>query len=133
MTRYPKKYRSYEPGKRREPVRLESVRVVRDLDPDPDVSYLSQSEFRGRLAEYKRGKLRFYELRIEADVELEEGVRALISSTGVGGIESDTTEEELDELIVEEWRVLRSALKSVGVPTEELPLEVDRAWVEWRM
>lgn len=124
--------RSYEAGQRRSPVRLAAVRVVRDEDENPDVSYLSQAEFRGRLAEYKRGKLRFYEMRIEADVELEEGVHALVSSTGVAGIESDTTEEELDDLIVEEWRTLRSALKKVGVPTEQLPLEVDRAWIEWR-
>jgi hypothetical protein len=124
--------RSYEAGQRRSLVKLRAVRVVRDEETEPDVSYLEQKEFRGRLAEYKRGKLHFYEMRIEADVEIE-GVHALVSSTGVAGIESDTTEEELDELVVEEWRALRAALKTVGVPTEELPLEVPREWIEWRM
>ena len=125
--------RSYEAGQHRSPVRLAAVRVVRDEDTDPDVSYLEQSEFKGRLAEYKRGKLHFYEMRVEADVELEGGVHAVISSTGVAGIESDTTEEELDDLIVEEWRSLRAALKTVGVPTAELPIEVPREWIEWRL
>lgn len=124
--------RSYEAGRHRSPVKLAAVRVVRDADENVDTSYLEQSEFEGRLAEYKRGKLHFYEMRIEADVELDEGVHALVSSTGVAGIESDTTEEELDEMIVEEWRTLRSALKTVGVPTEQLPVEVDPTWVEWR-
>jgi hypothetical protein len=124
--------RSYEAGQHRSPVRLSAVRVVGDLDENPDVSYLEQPEFRGRLAEYRRGKLHFLEMHIEADVELEEGVQALVRSTGVGGIESDTTEEELDELITEDWRTLRAALKTMGVPTEQLPLEVDRAWIEWR-
>lgn len=124
--------RSYEAGRHRSPVRLKSVRVVRDEDADADVSYLHQDGFKGRLAEYKRGKLHFYEMHVEADVELEDGVTALVTSTGIGGIESDTTEEELDALIVEEWRVLRSALKTVGVSTEDLPLEVDPTWVEWR-
>lgn len=125
--------RSYEAGRHRSPVRLGAVRVVRDEDVSADVSYLEQPEFKGRLAEYKRGKLHFFEMRIEADVELEDGVRALVSSTGIGSIESDTTEEELDEMIVEEWRTLRAALKTVGVPTEQLPIEVDPTWVEWRM
>jgi hypothetical protein len=127
-----KKHRSYEPSRNRARVELRAVRVVRDEDTDPDVSYLTQADFRGRLLEYQKGKLHFYEMRVEADVELEGGVRAVISSTGVSGIESDTTEEELDDLIVEEWRSLRTALKTVGVPTAELPLEVDRAWIEWR-
>jgi hypothetical protein len=113
-------------------VRLAAVCVVRDADENPDVSYLEQPEFRGRLAEYRRGKLRFYEMRIEADVELEDGVHAFVHSSGVAGIESDTTEEELDDLIVEEWRALRTALKTVGVPTEELPLNVPSEWIEWR-
>jgi hypothetical protein len=125
--------RSYEAGQHRSPVRLSAVRVVRDLDENPDVSYLEQSGFKGRLAEYRRGKLHFYEMRVEAEVKLDDGVRAFVMSPGIAGIESDTTEEELDELVVEEWRALRTALKTVGVPTAELPIEVDPTWVEWRM
>ncbi len=128
-----KKHRSYEPSRGRASVELRAVRVARDIDPDADASYLEQEDFKGRLAEYRRGKLHFYEMWIEADVVVEEGATAIVRSTGVGGIESDTTEEELDALIAEDWRGLRAALKTMGVPTEQLPLEVDRAWIEWRM
>ena len=62
-----------------------------------------------------------------------EGVQALVTRSGVGGIESDTDEEDLDALIVEEWRALRAALKKMGVRTEELPLDVQAEWIEWRM
>jgi hypothetical protein len=113
-------------------VELRAVRVVRDEDGDADVSYLEQEGFEDRLADYKRGRLHFVELWIEADVDMAEGVRAVVASTGIGGIESDTTEEEFDALIAEEWRTLRAALKTMGVPTEQLPLEVDPGWIEWR-
>lgn len=118
---------------RKPQVALRAVRVVRDEDTNVDVSYMREEGFKERLASYKRGQLHFYEMWIEADVAVEEGVQALVRSTGVAGIESDTTEEELDDLITEDWRTLRAALKTMGVPTEQLPLEVDRAWIEWRM
>jgi len=125
-----KKHRSYEPSRGRASVELRAVRVVRDQDTNVDVSYMREEGFKERLASYKRGQLHFYEMWIEADVAVEEGVQALVRSTGVGGIESDTTEEELDELITEDWRGLRAALKTMGVPTEQLPLEVSREWIE---
>ncbi|KKK92191.1 hypothetical protein LCGC14_2705370, partial [marine sediment metagenome] len=30
------------------------------------------------------------------------------------------------------WAALRAVLKTVGVATEQLPLEADRKWIEWR-
>lgn len=108
------------------------MRVVRDEDPDVDVGYLQERGFEDRLAEYKRGGLRFTEMWIEANVGFEDDVQALVTSPGLSGIESDTTEEELDALIAEEWRALRAALKTVGVPTEQLPLDAQREWIEWR-
>jgi hypothetical protein len=118
---------------RRPATELRTIRVVRDLDPDTSSAYLEQDGFEERLASYERGQLHFYRMWIEADVLIDEGVEALVTSTGIDGIESDTSEEELDALIVEEWRALRGALKKVGVPTEQLPLEVDPGWIEWRM
>lgn len=117
---------------RKPPVELSGVRVVRDLDEDADVSYLEQDGFEERLADYQSGRLHLVELWVEANVLLQEGVEALVRSPGVGGIESDTTEEELDALISEEWTSLRGALKRMGVSTEQLPLEVEPEWVEWR-
>ena len=116
----------------RSPAELRAVRVVRDEDTETDASYLKQDGFEDRLSEYKRGRLHFMEMWIEADVVVGEGVEAIVTSSGVSGIESDTTDEELDALIVEDWCELRSALKTMGVSTEQLPLEVDRAWIEWR-
>ena len=55
-----------------------------------------------------------------------------LRSGGLNGIESDSEQDELDEIIHEEWSRLRDVLKTVGVPTDQLPLEVDRSWVEWR-
>jgi hypothetical protein len=130
---HPPRRRTVVAADRRPQVELRAVRVARDIDPDADASYLEQEGFKSRLAEYRRGKLHFYEMWIEADVAIEEGATAIVRSTGVGGIESDTTEEELDELITEDWRTLRAALKTMGVPTEQLPLEVLREWIEWRM
>ena len=68
---------------------------------------------------------------IEAEVLIAETVQTLVS-TGVGGIESDTDEEGLEQIIGDEWDSLRVVLKTVGVPTDQLPLAVDRAWIEWR-
>jgi len=124
--------RVVEAPARKSAVELQAIRVVRDLDPDVDASYLHQEGFEDRLASYERGQLHFYELWVEADVLVDDGVQALVTSTGIGGIESDTDEEDLDALIVEQWRALRAALKKMGVRTEELPLEVDPSWVEWR-
>lgn len=94
---------------------------------------MREDGFEDRLASYKRGQLHFYEMWVEADILVDEGVQALVTSSGVGGIESDTDEEDLDALIVEEWRALRAALKKMGVRTEELPLDVQAEWIEWRM
>lgn len=66
------------------------MRVVRDDDPDTDASYLKQDGFEDRLMAYERGRLRLMEMWIEADVTVDEGARALVTSTGIAGIESDT-------------------------------------------
>ena len=125
--------RVVEAPHRRPAAELEAVRVVRDLDAEPEAAYLMQEGFEDRLAEYESGKLHFYELWIEADVVMDNGAQALVTSSGINGIESDTTEEELDDLIAQEWTVVRVALKNIGVATEQLPLDVKNEWVEWRI
>lgn len=116
---------------RRPVVRLQAIRVVFEQDPEPDASYLDQDEFEDRRAEYKRGRFNFVSARAEAEVNIE-GVLQTLTSGGLNGIESDSEQEYLDEIIAEEWKTLRNVLKTVGVPTAELPLEVDPGWVEWR-
>lgn len=67
----------------------------------------------------------------EAEVAIE-GVPQRLTSAGIAGVEGDAEDEYLDEIIDGEWGALRAVLKTVGVPTEQLPLAVDRAWIEWR-
>ena len=67
----------------------------------------------------------------EADV-LIEGIEQTLTSGGTWGIEDDAEDEYLDEIIEQEWSALRGVLKTVGVSTDQLPLEIDRAWIQWR-
>ena len=110
-------------------VELRGIRVIFEEDPDPDVSFLEQEDFEDRLAAYKRGEFNFIGVRVEAEVTIAE-TEQVLASPGVWGIESDH-EDGRDEIIAEEWKALRAVLKTVGVSTEELPLEVDRAWITW--
>jgi hypothetical protein len=72
-------------------------------------------------------------MRAHAEAEvIIEGVEQMLTSGGMWGIEDDAEDEYLDEIIDGEWSALRTVLKTVGVPTEQLPLAVDRAWIEWR-
>jgi hypothetical protein len=103
-----KRNRSFEPGSRRAPVRLGAVRVI--FEPDPAGGEL--------VCVYA-----------EAEIEVCDVVQFLTS----GGRCGLDPEEDLAPTVLEEWKTLRDVLKTVGVPTEELPLEIDRAWIEWRM
>jgi hypothetical protein len=105
--------------------------VIFEQDPEPDTSYLDQDEFEDRRAEYERGKFNFVYAHAQAEVVIE-GVTQVLESGGLAGIESDSEQEYLDEIAAEEWKTLRGILKTVGVPTSELPVEVDPMWVEWR-
>ena len=107
------------------------MRVIVESDPDPDASYLEQEEFEDRLKSYKKGDFELQGVRAEAEVVIE-GITQTLTSGGLSGIESDSEENFFDEIIAKEWETLRAVLKTVGVPTEQLPLDVDRAWVEWR-
>jgi len=127
----PQRRRVVAAAARKPPVELRSVRVVIEEDADPDVSYLEQDEFEDRLEAYRRDEFHFVGVRVEAEVFIADTVQ-LLTSPGLAGIESDTDEEGLDQIIDEEWKALRDVLKTVGVPTEKLPLEVERAWIEWR-
>ena len=127
----PRRHRVVVAPVRKPPAELRGVRVIVEDDGDPDVSYLEQDGFEERRAAYKRGELGFLIVRVEADVFIKDTEQLLVSP-GLGGIESDLSEEELDGIVSEEWAALRAVLKTVGVATEQLPLEADRKWIEWR-
>ena len=112
-------------------VELRSIRVVIEQDPDADASYLEHEGLEDRLTDYKRGDFDFVWMHAEAEMIIE-GIRQTLTSGGTYAIESDSEDEYLEEIAVEEWTALRRVLKTVSVPTEKLPLEVDRAWIEWR-
>lgn len=127
----PRRHRVVVAAVRKPPAELRGVRVIVEDDPDPDVSYLEQDGFEERRAAYKRGELGFLIVRIETDVFIEDTEQVLVSP-GLGGIESDLAEGELDQIIGEEWAALRTVLKTIGVSTAQLPLEADHKWIEWR-
>ncbi len=108
------------------------MRVVFEPDPEPNASYLEQSEFEDRHDAYKREEWSLIGCRVEADVTIVETPQTL-KSAGLWGIESDSEQDELDEIAHREWSQLRDVLKQVGIPTAELPLEIERKWIEWRM
>ena len=121
------------PG-RRPPAELRSIRAIVEHDPDPDVLFLEQDEFEDRLAAYKRGEFDFVGVRAEAEVVIEETVQTLTSG-GLWGVESDSGEEYLVSVAIEEYEQLRKVLKTIGVPTAQLPAADEkqvRAWIEWR-
>lgn len=110
------------------------MRVIFEHDPNPETSYLEQDEFRERREAYGRDEWFLIGCRVEADVVIApETVMQTLRSSGLNGIESDSEQDELDEIAHQEWMRLRDVLKAVGVSTEQLPLEVDREWVEWRV
>lgn len=118
------------PPRRKPAVRLVDVRVLVLPDPDADPSYLDEPDFAERRAEYERGDFGFVGVVAEADVEVE-GVEQRVKSGGLWGVESDDR-EHIEHVAGEEYDELRQVLKTLGVPTSELPTELDRRKIEWR-
>jgi hypothetical protein len=116
---------------RKPPAELRSIRVLVEHDPDPDISFLEQDEFEERLAAFKRGEFDFVGVIAEAEVEIESTVQT-IRSGGLWGIESDSGEEHIVSVAIEEYEQLRKVLKTIGVPTSELPRAIEKDWIEWR-
>ena len=119
--------RVVEAPARKSPVKLETIRVVVEHDSDPDTSYLEQEDFEERLAAFQAGEFTFLGVHAEADVTID-GVVQTLTSGGLWGIESDSGDEYIEEVAVQEYEELRKILKTVGVPTADLPLEMDPAW-----
>jgi len=128
----PTRRRTVVEAPRRPTVELRAVRVVVEPDPDASAGYLEHEGLEERRAAYELEEFTFVRARAEADVDIEE-IPQVLTSAGLGGIESDSEDEYTDEIISREWKTLRDVLKAVGVPTEQLPLEVDPEWIEWRM
>lgn len=114
---YPHTRRRVVEATRKPRAELRAIRVI--FEPDTDAQ------------EGGAGKFDFMCAYAEADVIIEE-IEQTLTSGGLRGIEDDAEDEYLDEIIDGEWGALRAVLKQVGVSTEQLPLAVDREWIEWR-
>lgn len=128
----PTRRRTVVEAPRRPRVELRAVRVIVEPDPEADTGYLEHEGLEERRASYELEEFTFLRARAEAEVTIEE-IPQVLTSVGLGGIESDSEDEYTDEIVAREWKALRDVLKAVGIPTEQLPLEVDPEWIEWRI
>lgn len=127
----PPRRRIVDAPARRPPPALQAVRVVVEPDPDPDSSYLDEPGLAERRASFRRGGFELLRVRAEAEVLIEGTVQTL-RSPGLSSLESDLDEADLAQVAGEEWSALREVLKAVGVSTKQLPLAVERAWIDRR-
>lgn len=121
-----------EATRRRRSPELSSVKAVVVPDEDPDTSFMDQDEFEDRKEAFRRGDFSFVGIRAEAEIVVD-GIVQHITSGGLWGVESDAGNPYICEVANEEYNDLRRILKTLGVPTSELPMEVDPKWIVWRM
>lgn len=127
MTNFPRaRRRTVTATDRRPPAELRAVRVIFEPDPDPQTAHFDAS-----LAEaLERGEFELLTMRIEAEVSIADTDQWL-ESPGYSAIPSNADGAWFDQLIAGEWDTLRGVLKTVGVPTDQLPLEVAPEWIHW--
>ena len=101
------------------------VRVMHDDNPDTsyfdsgDPEYRDQDEERRRA--YESGDFTFVGIRAEAEVVVD-GVSQTLTSSGLWGIESDSGEEHIEDVALQEYDALRDILKVIGVSTSQVPV-----------
>jgi len=89
-------------------------------DTDPDTSYLEQDEFEHRAKQYWNGDFSFVGVRACAEIRFEtpQGgwIRGpIVTSGGLWGIESDSSEEYFKEVGTEEAHELADMLIALGL------------------
>jgi len=124
--------RIVEAARKRRSPELNSVRVLVLPDEDSDTSFLDQDEFEDQKQAFQRGDFSFVGVVAKAEIVVD-GIVQTITSGGLWGIESDSDKTYIAEVAGEEYGDLRRILKTLGVPTSELPMEVDPKWIEWRV
>ena len=130
-----------EATRRRRSPELLSVKVLVLPDAEPDLSFWDQSvdpdkqndyDYEERKEAYRRGEFSFVGVRAEAEITVD-GIIQTIVSGGLWGVESDSDATYIKEVAGEEYNDLRRILKTLGVPTSQLPAEVDSSQIEWRV
>ena len=118
--------------RKRSAVALNSILVLVLPDENPDVSFLDQDEFSDRREEFRRGDFSFVGVRAEAEITVD-GITQTIVSGGLWGIESDVGDAYIKGVAQEEFTDLRKILKTLGVPTSEMPTELETKQIKWRV
>ena len=121
--------------RKRSAVALNSILVLVLPDDDPDTSFWDQStdpEDQNRKEAYRRGDFSFVGVRAEAKI-IVDGIPQTITSGGLWGIESDVGDAYIKGVAQEEFTDLRKILKTLGVPTSEMPTELETKQIKWRV
>lgn len=121
-----------EAARRRRSPELVSVKALVLPDEDPETSFLDQDDFADRREAFQRGDFSFVGIRAEAEI-IVDGILQTIVSGGLYGVESDAGDAYIKEIACEEYTDLRRILKTLGVPTSELPAELEQSQIEWRV
>ena len=90
------------------------IHIETDIIPDeyPDISYLEQEDFKDRLEEYEAGHFNFIGIRARSEIEVN-GVLQTITSSGLWGIEDDSSEEYINEIRQEQIEELKEILEEL--------------------
>jgi hypothetical protein len=114
------------------------VSIGTPYDESPDVSWLDQTpkqlgsleaavaNKRRRLA-YDAGDWWLIGVRLEAEITLEGGGLLFLNSPGLWGVESDSSQEYLLDIVRDEVAPLRQDLAQLGFTAEEIDTAVDAA------
>lgn len=88
------------------------------IDNHPDTSYLEQEGYEERLAAYRADDFHFVGIRARCIVFIPHGKDKIIhevESPGLWGIESDSDDDHMAEVFLEECQVLADMLTELGV------------------
>ena len=96
-------------------LKILSVKVFRELDKDPDTSYLEQDGFEDRLRQFQDGQFDYIGIGAEAEVwNPKTYVIQRVHSGSLWGIESDSAESYLKGIELEELAALKGELTALG-------------------
>jgi hypothetical protein len=113
-------------------MKIETIEIQTIRYCDADTSYLHQSGFEKRLAEYEAGDFGFVGLIAKATVSYqsgEDGARRLetLSSGGCWGIEDDSDAEHIAEIKADELADLKSHCEKFGVDVSDFDTLAENA------
>ena len=104
--------------------KIEKITIKQMYDNDPDYSYLEQEGFENKLKAFENGDFFYIGIKAEAEIITSyDGKNWLINkitSGGLWGIESNSGEDYLEEVRLEEERELKDILLKFGFDAGEI-------------